>query len=552
MSLAIPGVCPALDAGELARMLEAYLAEHPGAALVEDGHVVFEMSRASYGLSSEHGRCVLQVWSDERNLVRTVVGLIARKETLNVMVRRFGRSDTQTMQFVPDRDTRTPTTRSTMRSRFVRALEVLIAREWSEWKLVGMRSAMDLEHSFGPAYVRGLLTHGQSAWALIAVSGGEMPATIDGILTVGILWLHRCREQHGEKRLVQGLRVLVPAGMAEVTASRMAWLNISLAKWELWELEPQGDALARVETTRQGNLKTRLVRAFDPASTMERYAKGIDQVLSMVPAGDRERVEVRARSTTEATLSLYGLEFARVRHGHVPGSFERWDAITFGAGASETELTEDSEPLLRAMVGRLFASRHPQSPARDALYRLQPERWLEAALRQDLAEIEPSLSMKPVYSQVPAFAAKDRGMLDLLTTNRSGRLAVLELKADDDLQLPLQGLDYWLRVQQLHAATGGRSELERSGYFPGVELSQAPPLLYFVAPALRIHPSNETVLSYFAEEIEWTLIALNEDWRTERRVVFRKHSGGVPAAKDLRFLAALNIRHPDRSGGTCF
>ena len=524
MSLAISCVDPGLEAAELARVLEAYLAEHAGAALVEDGHVAFEMSRASYALSTEHGRCVLQVWSDDRNLVRTVVGVSARKETLNVLVRRFGRTEPQTLQFVPDRDTRTPTTRSTMRSRFLRSLEVVLAREWSEWKLVSMRAAMDLEHSFGPAYARGLLTRGQSAWAVIAVSGSEMPATVDGILTLGILWLHRCREQHADRRFVQGLRVIVPSGMAEATASRMAWLNGSLAKWELWELEPQGDALAQVETTRQGNLKTRLMRAFNPASTMDRYKAGIARVMAMVPEGDRAQVEVSARSTTEATLSLHGLEFARVRHGHAPGSFERRDAITFGAGANETELNEDSEPLLRDLVRRLFASRNPQAASRDALYRLQPERWLEAALRQDLAEIEPSLNMQHVYSQVPAFAAKDRGMLDLLTSNRDGRLSVLELKADDDMQLPLQGLDYWLRVQQLHAGTGGASELVQSGYFPGLALSEAPPLLYFVAPALRIHPSNEIVLSYLAEEVEWTLIALNEDWRTERRVVFRKRA----------------------------
>ena len=524
MSLAISCIDPGLEAAELTRVLEAYLAEHPGAALVEEGRVAFEMSRASYALSSEHGRCVLQVWSDDRNLVRTVVGISARKETLSVTVRRFGRGEPQMLQFVPDRDTRTPTTRSTMRSRFLRSLEVMLAREWSDWKLTGLRSAMDLEHSFGPAYVRGMLTRGQAAWAVIAVSGDEMPSTVDGMLTLGILWLHRCREQYGERRLVQGLRVIVPSGMAEVTASRMAWLNTGLAKWELWELEPLGDALVLVETTRQGNLKTRLMRAFNAASTLERYEGGIRRVLAMVPEGDRERVEVRARSTTEATLSLHGLEFARVRHGHVPGSFERRDAITFGAGANETELNEESEPLLRDLVSRLFASRTAQAASRDALYRLQPERWLEAALRQDLAEIEPSLNMQQVYSQVPAFAAKDRGMLDLLTTSRGGRLAVLELKADDDLQLPLQGLDYWLRVQQLHGAAGGVSELVQSGYFPGLVLSPAAPLLYFVAPALRIHPSNEIVLGYLAEEIEWTLIALNEDWRRERRVVFRKHA----------------------------
>jgi hypothetical protein len=50
------------------------------------------------------------------------------------------------------------------------------------------------------------------------------------------------------------------------------------------------------------------------------------------------------------------------------------------------------------------------------------------------------------YSQVPAFSASDRAMIDVLTVTREGRLAVLELKANEDIHLPLQGIDYWSRV----------------------------------------------------------------------------------------------------------
>jgi hypothetical protein len=514
-----------LSAEALTRLLEQYLVDFPRAVVLEEGRVAFEMSRSSYSISSEHGRCVLQIWSENQNCMRTVIGVQTRKDSLSVKVRRFGRVEPQTLQFVADRDTRTPTTRQATRTRFLYAVERLLAREWSEWKLVGMRSAMDLEHSFGPAYVRGLLARGQSAWALIAVNAGEMPATIDGILTLGILWLHQCREQYGARRVVEGLRILVPAGTAEVTASRMAWLNPSLAKWQLWEMDPQSDGLVQVETSRQGNLRTRLVRAFDPENILERFAEDTDRILALVPAADHGAVEIRARSTSEVTLSLHGLEFARVRFGLAPGSFARQNSVTFGAGPNETDLNEDTEPMLRTLVARLFASRRPDCVAHDSLYRLQSERWLEAALRTDLAEIEPAFNLRYIYSQVPAFAAGDRGMLDLLTVSRTGRLAVLELKADDDLHLPLQGLDYWLRVHQLHTSGDTqKSELQTSGYFPDIELSPAPPLLYFIAPALRIHPSNEIVLKYFAEEIEWTLLALNEDWRTERKVIFRKHS----------------------------
>jgi hypothetical protein len=144
-------------------------------------------------------------------------------------------------------------------------------------------------------------------------------------------------------------------------------------------------------------------------------------------------------------------------------------------------------------------------------------------LRGDLAEIVPHIRREFVYTQVPAFSSSDRGMLDMLTVTRSGRLVVIELKASEDLQLPFQGLDYWMRVRRLQV--DGAAQFQRHGYFPGVELSGEPPLLYFIAPALRIHPANEVVLRHLSRDVEWTLIALGEAWREQRTVVFRKRAG---------------------------
>jgi hypothetical protein len=138
-----------------------------------------------------------------------------------------------------------------------------------------------------------------------------------------------------------------------------------------------------------------------------------------------------------------------------------------------------------------------------------------------------------MYTQVPALSTGDRGMLDLLTLDRNGRLAVLELKAEEDLHLPLQALDYWIRVRALNLdrqpAAGNQgtrplSAFERQGYFPGAEVSPLPPRLLLAAPSLRIHPANEPVLRYFSPEVEWELVALTEHWRSELKVVFRKRS----------------------------
>ena len=49
-------------------------------------------------------------------------------------------------------------------------------------------------------------------------------------------------------------------------------------------------------------------------------------------------------------------------------------------------------------------------------------------------------------------------------------------------------------------------------------------LLYLVAPALRIHSATETVLRFFDPRVRWTLVALDERWRTRIRPVWRKRS----------------------------
>src|SRR5450432_476767 len=110
---------PTPSAAELALALEGFLGEHPNAAVVEDGRVLFDMRTAKYALSSEHGRCVLHLWSEERNLVRTVVAVEGRNDALRLQVKRFGQTKPQLLQLLPDRDQRTPTTRTAARAKYL-------------------------------------------------------------------------------------------------------------------------------------------------------------------------------------------------------------------------------------------------------------------------------------------------------------------------------------------------------------------------------------------------------------------------------------------------
>ena len=260
---------------------------------------------------------------------------------------------------------------------------------------------------------------------------------------------------------------------------------------------------------------TRLTRAVDRQAAHDRFGASIARIRQLVPAA-----EVSIESASEIVFRLYGLEFARARITPMAGSFRSSESILFGLGPAEYVLDQSTEPLLAELVQRLQDQRHPAGSHTSLFYRLCPERWLEGLVVQQVRSVDERLDQRFVYSQVPAFAASDRAMLDVLTCTLDGRLAVLELKANEDIHLPLQGLDYWARVRW-HQQHG---EFTRNGYFAGRELSSYPPVLYLVAPALRVHPTTDTLLRYLSPRIEWTLVEVDERWRDGVRVVNRKHS----------------------------
>ena len=74
---------------------------------------------------------------------------------------------------MPTSDRRTPTAREAARRNYQQLLERVLTRKFLGSKVDGLRSAMDLEHSFGPAYVRGRLLSGTAAEAVIGVGEAE-------------------------------------------------------------------------------------------------------------------------------------------------------------------------------------------------------------------------------------------------------------------------------------------------------------------------------------------------------------------------------------------
>jgi len=497
----------------LIREVEEFLTCAHDAVIIEDGAVVFDLAQSKYSISGERNKCLLHLWSAERNFVRRVLEAELKNEILRLTVQRMGQAKPTKLEICRERDRRTPTAKRAARVAYQRLLHRVLRRRFAGFTVDRLITSMDLERSFGPVYARGLLHRGRSAFAVLGVNAQETQGSIDAALTFGILWLDACRVAKAGKFAVEGLKLFLPAGAFALTRERVAHLNQAAAKWQLYELEERDENLNELDTSDRGNVATRLVHSTDELAVHARFAAAVLQVRSLM-----SEAEVATLSPGEIAFRCHGLEFARARLAHQTESFNSIPEVVFGLGAQERILGESNIADFALLVQSIGEVRHAEGPRDHPLWRLHPERWLESLVVRDVAAIDERLETSCLYSQVPAFSAADRAMIDVLTLTRDGRLAVVELKADEDIHLPLQGLDYWSRVAWHHA----RGEFQRFGYFPGKELRDDKPLLFLVAPALHVHPSTDTLLHYISAEIDWVLAGIDERWREGVRVVFRK------------------------------
>ena len=113
----------------LARSLQEFLAASRSAVVLEDGQVLFDLETAQYSLSSERDRCLLHLWSPERNVVRHVLDAELKNGTLTLTARRFGQARPIKIEICRDLDRRPPTAQKAARNRYARLLERALRRE---------------------------------------------------------------------------------------------------------------------------------------------------------------------------------------------------------------------------------------------------------------------------------------------------------------------------------------------------------------------------------------------------------------------------------------
>src|SRR5437016_2560336 len=154
------GKLPCMTSQTLASTLEGFLSGSNNAVVIEDGSVVFDLGHAKYSISGESNKCLLHLWSPERNVVRRVLDVEAKGETLRVTVQRMGQARPTKLEICRERDARTSSAKRAARVTYQRTLDRVLRQKFPDLTITQLSTSMDLEKSFGPIYTRGLLRRG--------------------------------------------------------------------------------------------------------------------------------------------------------------------------------------------------------------------------------------------------------------------------------------------------------------------------------------------------------------------------------------------------------
>lgn len=469
--------------------IESFLQSCRQPALLEPGEELIPLTD-NYAVETRGARLTVQAWDRTRNLTRRVtVVKPAAAGRLELTVERFAKREGQMFLLDLGRKSGAEMGRRSGRLVFRERFRLFLRRQFPEWKLAELTAEANLEYSLSPAFPRAFLKYGQHGWAAIACPPeGDAAA----VVSFALIWLDylRAREQ---RVVIEGLAIWAPQGAERAAALRLLCLNPETARFELFAYDDD-DNLTLADPHDYGNLDTRL----EPCRRPDPNQWNGWQAITELPG-----VDVSTKNDGRISLRVRGLEFAEISDGE----------LRFGLKEKRTAAPRHAREI-EALVAELNSARSdPGHP----LYRQFPEAWLESRVRAQIETIDASLRAAPIYGQVPAFAAGERGVLDLLAVDRTGRLAVIELKASADLHLPLQAIDYWVRVKW-HL---DRGEFPAFGYFPGVALSPEPPRLLLVSPALDFHPTTEVILGYFSPAIDVARIGVGVEWRKGLHVMFR-------------------------------
>lgn len=490
-------------------MLVTLLQQHAEWLFVSGGEAV-SLRRSEIDVSVSHGRLMLSCWTEKGTRTWRVLDWQWNGRMLLLDASRKMGAERARLELIPRTSARAiaATIRTARQARCDRLAK--LACDAAPHTTIERCALSPGTRPGQPGRYARILLRGKSE--RIAVAGpviSSPPSSVDAFLSATLLWFTRTRERT-KPPYIEQLWLIVTGDLVKPTCYRVALLRDSLrAIVKLFVVDDDLLALRPIDLPDRNELWKKRVARFPPVPS----AALSDQTRAIV-AEAPEAIDV-VHSRHGQTLRYFGLPFARVR------SLMGVERIWFGIDATHRRLLDDNSwREWRSLLHDLREHRSASSlDHRHAFYRTAAEAWLESLLRRDITKLDPGLVIAPLHAQFRTAHTGKLGIrpIDLLALRQDGRLVVIELKASEDREHVLQGADYWRRVE----AHRRRGHIARAKLFGEKRIKDEPPLVYLVAPTLRVHPSFQSLARCISTDIEIYRFDINEDWRHGVRVMRR-------------------------------
>lgn len=507
------------------QVVEVFLEGCRQPGYLEHGDELIVMKRGDWTTEIQSGRLTLHVLSAERSVSRRVVLVEGRKSaSLHCLVERFGGRTAKLTLVDLAKPQSTAQTLHGQRVGFGEQFRRMLQREFPDCQVTTLTSEMDLTRSFSPVFPRAILERRSTIQVAVACPSRDDEASL---LTFALVWHDYVRRRRAARKPETAgplaLSLFLPDGAGQLTAQRLRQLNQVMLPCRLFRFNEHGSA-GEVDLGDLGNLETSLLPRQIAASLGDTERALLERL-----AGGYGVCAV-CRHDGSLSLRVNGLEFAQVYGGRFRTAKETRGGHSRKSPTGDPFLSGNALTAneVEALAAELVQRRHAGAPdRRHPLYRGSPECWLDAAVRGNLELIDANLLPDRLHGEVLAQSGLASGRADLLAISREGRLTVLELKASEDIHLPLQALDYWMRI----AGLSQQGELDN--LFPGMTVLREEPKLLLVAPAICFHPATDTILRYFPSTICVERVGLNLEWQDRLKVVLRLSGCRSPVSHEV-------------------
>ena len=477
---------------------------------VSSDEVAQPIRRDELDVAIAHERLMLSCWTETGTRVWHVLAWCWTGQSLVLQVSRRMRSDVALIELIPRVSAKAiaATIRTAREIRCERLAQLAGAFE-PETLVERYALSRGTRPGHPGRYAHILLKRRTERVAVAGPIVSSRSAAVDAFLSATLLWFRRTADRV-KPPYIQQLWLIVSPELLKPILYRIALLRQSLREMiRVFTVDDELTSLTECECPDREELWKKRLARFPPVAVATHT-----ELARAIVAEAPEAIDV-VNARHGETLRYFGLPFARVR------SLLGKEKVWFGINRAHRRLMDETTWIdWRNLLDVLRTQRSASAlDHRHALYRAAPEAWLESMLRRNITMLDPGLIIAPLHAQFRTARGAKLGIrpIDLLALRQDGRLVVIELKVSEDREHVLQGADYWRRVE----AHRRRGHVAKAKLFGPREIRDEPPLVYLVAPTLRVHPSFQTLAGFITHEIEIYRFDINEDWRSGVRVMRR-------------------------------